>query len=307
MKNSIKSILYILNENEINNELLNIVVNYAKTQGAHLNFLRIYESFQSMSKFFDIPLFKLVKKTQTQLHESVEQHKSLMDGLTFSCHVREGIWFIEAIQESMRTKSDLIVISGSSENQNILVSDAMHVIRKSATPVWYIRDNIIKGYKKILVAVDIDLNDKIKKDVNQHCMLFADQLKKSSTHPCEVLLLHCWSLANEKYLREIASNISSTQLEEMSSREEQYHQEWLQSFCAKHKKMIDNIYFLKGDPEEVIPAFITANNIDILTMGTVNNIITPGLYISSRAETILNSVSNCSVITVKPKGFVSPI
>lgn len=307
MKNPIKNMLYIFNDNEINEDVLRTVTDYAKAQGAHLNFLRIYESYKSMSKFFNMPSFKLVKKLQTKLEESVDKHKKIMAGVKFSCHVREGIWFIEAIQESIRTKSDLIVISEAMSNRHIFASDAMHLIRKSAIPVWYIRNNIFHGYKKIGVAIDIDLNDKIKKDVNQRCMQFAEQLKKASKNKCEILVLHCWSLANEKYLREIASNVSSAQLQEMTSREKQYHQEWFKSFCDKHGDVIDNLCFLKGDPEVIIPEFINSHQIDILTMGTVNNIVTPGLYISSRSEAILNAVSNCAVLTVKPKGFVSPV
>jgi len=46
--------------------------------------------------------------------------------------------------------------------------------------------------------------------------------------------------------------------------------------------------------------------IDLLVMGTVCRTGSPGLIIGNTAERVLDSVK-CSVLTVKPAGFVSPI
>ena len=159
-----------------------------------------------------------------------------------------------------------------------------------------------------MVAIDIDLNDTVKKNVNQKCMDVAQNLIKSSTEPCELIIAHCWSLANEKYLREIASNITSNQVDEMANRERSFHAEWFEAFCKKYEDLdLSEAYFIKGDPEEEIPALVVDDKIDVLVMGTVNTTQTAGLFISSRAETILDATTTCSVLTVKPDGFVSPI
>ena len=44
----------------------------------------------------------------------------------------------------------------------------------------------------------------------------------------------------------------------------------------------------------------------LLVMGTLCRTGIPGFFIGNTAETILNQV-DCSVLTVKPKGFVSPV
>lgn len=301
------NILYVINDAEIDEASLKLATDYAKNANAHLNFLRIYESYKSMSTFFHIPSVKLAKTLLNNLEASIEKFNSHVSGLNFSCHVREGIWFIEAIQEGLRTKSNLTIISEPTTHQAFFASNAMHLIRKSAAPIWLIRKNILSGYKKILVTVDIDMNDKVKKDVNAKVMMLAKQLKDASSTPVELIVVHCWSLANEKYLREIASNITASQIDEMSNREKIFHEEWFDAFCKKHPETINDAYFMKGEAEEIIPEFVNNEKIDILTMGTVNNIIASGFYISSRSETILNAIPNCSVLTVKPTGFVSPV
>jgi universal stress protein E len=62
----------------------------------------------------------------------------------------------------------------------------------------------------------------------------------------------------------------------------------------------------KGNPAEVITRFVTDERIDAVVMGTVVRIGLPGFLIGNTAETVLDRVS-CSLFTVKPDGFVSPV
>ena len=59
-------------------------------------------------------------------------------------------------------------------------------------------------------------------------------------------------------------------------------------------------------PDEVIPQFITENDIDILVMGTVGRSGIPGFVIGNTAENVLQNL-NCSLIAIKPNGFMTPI
>ena len=64
--------------------------------------------------------------------------------------------------------------------------------------------------------------------------------------------------------------------------------------------------FHEGDADAVIPEFAKTQNVDLLVMGTVCRIGIPGFFIGNTAEKILDEV-DCSVLTVKPEGFVSPV
>lgn len=56
----------------------------------------------------------------------------------------------------------------------------------------------------------------------------------------------------------------------------------------------------------MIPALVEEKKVDLLVMGTIARSGTPGVFIGNTAERMLRSV-DCSVLTLKPDGFVSPI
>jgi nucleotide-binding universal stress UspA family protein len=62
----------------------------------------------------------------------------------------------------------------------------------------------------------------------------------------------------------------------------------------------------RGEPGEVIPEFVVSEGIDVLVMGTVARGGIPGMLIGNTAERVLRTLP-CSVLTVKPDGFVSPV
>lgn len=62
----------------------------------------------------------------------------------------------------------------------------------------------------------------------------------------------------------------------------------------------------KGWPDEVIPEFVVAEGIDLVVMGTVARAGIAGLMIGNTAERVLRKLP-CSVLAVKPDGFVSPV
>jgi universal stress protein E len=62
----------------------------------------------------------------------------------------------------------------------------------------------------------------------------------------------------------------------------------------------------QGEPEDVIPEFVVAEGIDLVVMGTVARAGIAGMLIGNTAERVLRKLP-CSVLTVKPDGFVSPV
>ena len=63
---------------------------------------------------------------------------------------------------------------------------------------------------------------------------------------------------------------------------------------------------LKGFPRTVIPEYVNNIAADLMVMGTVGRTGVPGFIMGNTAETILNHI-NCSVLAIKPQGFVTPI
>ncbi|MCG8369996.1 MAG: universal stress protein, partial [Proteobacteria bacterium] len=65
-------------------------------------------------------------------------------------------------------------------------------------------------------------------------------------------------------------------------------------------------HVVKGSARQVIPGFVESHDIELLVMGSVARAGIPGFLIGGTAESVLGDV-DCSVLTVKPDGFVSPI
>jgi len=62
----------------------------------------------------------------------------------------------------------------------------------------------------------------------------------------------------------------------------------------------------QGKPALAISRLASEKQIDLLVMGTVCRTGIRGFFIGNTAEGVLRRV-DCSLLTVKPKGFVSPI
>jgi nucleotide-binding universal stress UspA family protein len=65
-------------------------------------------------------------------------------------------------------------------------------------------------------------------------------------------------------------------------------------------------HLVEGDAEEVIQDMIIDKNVELVVMGTVARSNLTGLLMGNTAENILNRLS-CSVLTVKPSSFISPV
>ena len=63
---------------------------------------------------------------------------------------------------------------------------------------------------------------------------------------------------------------------------------------------------MKGHAREVVPECARALGTELVVMGTVGRTGIPGFVIGNTAEQILNQI-DCSVLTIKPAGFISPV
>ena len=72
------------------------------------------------------------------------------------------------------------------------------------------------------------------------------------------------------------------------------------------KNLNHRLHFLKGDPAALITDLAAEHAIDLIVMGTVCRTGVAGFFIGNTAENVLQQV-DCSVLTVKPEGFISPV
>lgn len=65
-------------------------------------------------------------------------------------------------------------------------------------------------------------------------------------------------------------------------------------------------YLPKGNVHEQIPALAKEIEADLIVMGTVGRTGVPGFIMGNTAEETLNQI-DCSVLSIKPPGFVTPV
>jgi len=94
----------------------------------------------------------------------------------------------------------------------------------------------------------------------------------------------------------------------MVREEKNLHKDRLDTLLSNYdlEAINHHVHLLKGDADQVISQLANKKRVEILIMGTVARTGIPGFLIGNTAEDVLRKV-NCSVLTVKPERFVTPV
>lgn len=248
----------------------------------------------------------VVKERVSQLEKLVKPARK--KGIQISTKVLIGKPFLEIIHEVLRHHHDLVIKSaeGKSRARQLLFGSIdMHIMRKCPCPVWVIKPSKRKQYVRILAAVDPDPFNEEAKELNTLIMDLATSL--AIKEQSELHIVHVWKPFVESYLRpRTVWSQGSTDLAAISERN--LHKEWLDKLLTNYSlEAIDHhVHLLKGNAGHVISKLANNKRVELVVMGTVARTGIPGFLIGNTAEEVLNQV-NCSVLTVKPEGFVSPV
>ena len=187
----------------------------------------------------------------------------------------------------------------------LLGSTTMHLMRKCPCPVWAIKSTSRKGFSRILAAVDPRFPDEERKALDRLVMDLATSL--ASLERGELHVIHAWSLPNEDLVRSRAV-ITEAELDFLLQDVRATREARLRELLSHYSSLdlAPQVHLVKGQPGRKIPELIRREGIDLLGMGTVCRTGVAGLFIGNTAETVLTQV-DCSVLTVKPEGFVTPV
>lgn len=217
--------------------------------------------------------------------------------------LRWGKEFIEAIKMVQEEKSDLLICPTQKEGEPP-DSTAMHFLRKCPCPVWIHQGHLWRGAVRILAAVGgsdaADSDTTLDRRILQHAARLSEILRG------RLHVLHCW----QGYLESIASSSPRFSTPETSKYIEYAREESEERF----KSILETVplpetarqAIVHGDPGTVIPKYAREHRMDIVVMGSVARTGIPGLLIGNTAERIISGL-NCSILAIKPEGFVSPV
>jgi nucleotide-binding universal stress UspA family protein len=134
--------------------------------------------------------------------------------------------------------------------------------------------------------------------------------------PARIALLHAWRPDGVDVLGEANDALAPDALQEYIDGQAYAHAVWLEErqrdlgeSIAGHRRagvIACTAEWLEGSPGDVVPAWLDANDVDLLVLGTTGTGAAPGQLIGDTAETILLR-SRMPVLSVKPADFRSPV
>ena len=221
-------------------------------------------------------------------------------GVQVSSKVLSGSPFLEIIREVLRGGYDLVMITAEGQRglkEALFGSTTMHLMRKCPCPVWVMNPDQPKHYTPFYEQRDA-LNIKIL------------DLATSLAHRerCELLIIHTYTSTLESYVRSGRISVPKSKLDAWGRELRDTHRrslgELLQLYDLENLK--HQVYMLKGEAGILIPALAAARDVELIVMGTLSRSGVAGFFIGNTAEKVLHQV-DCSVLTVKPEGFITPV
>lgn len=212
------------------------------------------------------------------------------------------------VQEVLRSKHDLLMRSHardlSTPGPKPFGAVDMELLRKCPCPVLLVRHGRPTPHPKIAAAVNASTEETDEQALNakivELALLIASYLNTSSPS-----LLQAWAPVAELTVRHhVAADQFALYEEDARQRANADLTRLAQSFQSRAVGMQPTLR--RGEPKDVIPEFVVAEGIDLLVMGTVARGGLAGMLIGNTAERVLRKLP-CSVLTVKPDGFVSPV
>ena len=232
-----------------------------------------------------------------------------------------GVPFLEVIREVLCNGHDLVIKTPETWDwlDRFFGSDDMHLLRKCPCPVWLIKPQAPKSYRRILAAVDVgDAYPPTKLEsqraLNHQVLEMASSLAVSEFS--ELHVVYAWEATGESAMRDSAfMRRPKTEVDAYVEQARQHHTESMNSLLLdlasyQGRDTLDyikpQIHLVKGWARKEIPALTKRIDADLIVMGTVARTGVPGFIMGNTAETILNQI-DCSVLAIKPPGFVTPV
>lgn len=219
-----------------------------------------------------------------------------------------GLPFIEVTKKVQHDNYDLVILAAKANShprKRFFGSTTVHLMRKCPCPVLAIASKEAKPIKRIVAAIDAYAPTDEGHNLNEKILRMASNI--AAIENAELHVVHAWKLPDDNYLKGWGTTSEIERLELVMKKQ--------QSLQKHIDKIIEKNIFdlnppitklLEGVAQEKIPQYVEENDIDLLVMGTVCRTGIPGYFIGNTAESILSEVS-CSVLTLKPEGFVSPV
>ncbi|WP_421856270.1 universal stress protein [Oceanicaulis sp.] len=231
---------------------------------------------------------------------------------------RLGKPFLEIIRIAIKEQARLVLKTAedlAGPRGVFFASTDQHLLRKCPSPVWLIREDADQKPQTLLAAVDVDplTAEQPETESALNMRIVETAARIAALSGARLHILHVWEAAGEGVVRMWSNEAGGVDhyLDEIRD----HHSAALERFMLDARRRLADLglsqvqmktRLKRGDPRQIIPEDVQAMQADMLVMGTIARTGVPGFIIGNTAEDVLNSVE-CSVVTVKPPGYVSPV
>lgn len=292
-------------------------VTLAEADNAHLTIVEVVEP---------IPSF-VIKHTPYRLRQLTIRHRkaglkdmcaSVGGRIRIDAKILEGKFIMEVVSDVLRSGRDLVIKPAEGRGgvlSGLFGSKDMQLLRMCPCPVWLIKSGQKRPTRRIMAAVDFDEpgEDRIMGGLNRQILELA--YSQAQTESSSLDIVHVWDAVLESYLKATRTGASTKEIRRYvkSVRDESRAQlkqliadaqTWLGPDEMKSVEMRSHL--VRGRPRIALARQAQKLKADLLVMGTVARTGVPGFFMGNTAESVLEQI-RCSVLAVKPPGFVTPI
>ncbi|MEL7212294.1 MAG: universal stress protein [Pseudomonadota bacterium] len=255
-----------------------------------------------------------VQRIESEIREKLDQ---LAPDRDIALCVSVGKSYLEIIHHVARNNCDFVVKKADPlirMDRFFFASTDQHLLRKCPCPVWLQTHAAQPRPKRIIAAVDLDIADASEPEtlqvLNRRVLKAAYHVADEKT--AEIVVLHAWDAFGEGMIWAF-SNKGGARLSA-----DQYVSALQEARQIEMDRLLNEVradvgqgitlvpHLMRGPAEKVIHEQCRALDADVVVMGTVARTGISGVFIGNTAENIINNLE-CSVLAVKPDGFVSPL
>lgn len=239
---------------------------------------------------------ELHNRSETAMRRLISDLNAVDLDVTFRTLVGEP--FVE-ITRAVQVEGYDMVLGGTRGagifEQFFVGSTAKRLIRKCPASVWIVKAENLVPPKVVLAATDFS-------DVSRKAV--KEGLKIAQQSDAEFHLLHI--IDSKDVPEDLISKVpdGSTLRQEINEEATRRLNEFVASLAVDRKQIQSHLSW--GTPWQEIQRISRHQAADLIVIGTVGRSGIKGLLLGSTAERVLDTC-DCSILTIKPHDFVSPI
>ena len=224
--------------------------------------------------------------------------------VSFETKLLRGRPFRQVILEVQRSQCDMVIVDSSGPSKSSFFGPLENrLMRNCPCPVWVQKSGSDGEFDCILAAIDPQPETSEEEALNKRIIDLAASLAEWENAKLHVAA--AWHVRGDALLRgRMSQDMFQRHVLDTSNAARDYFRQVTRA--SPVTIAAENAKLELGDPSEVILESVDAVKPDVIVMGTLARAGVPGMLIGNTAESVLSSVST-SVITLKPREFVSPI